>query len=114
MKNGNPFRVDQTNNCYIFPGMGLGLIAVKATRVTDQMFMKAAIALADCSPTLKNPDANLLPPLAEIRNVSLKVAIAVAEEAMNAGLAGSVPVGSLEEYIRNMMWQPQYVPYKRM
>ncbi|MEO8400251.1 MAG: NAD-dependent malic enzyme [Gammaproteobacteria bacterium] len=108
---GKPFRVDQTNNCYIFPGMGLGLIAVKAKTITDKMFMVAAQALADCSPTRLNPEANLLPPLSNIREVSLKVAVAVAKEAITSGHTNFVPPGDLESYLQNYMWKPEYVPY---
>ena len=112
-RNGKPFRVDQTNNSYIFPGVGLGLIAMQAQRVTDIMLMKAAHALAECSPALSNPDANLLPPLSEIRQVSLKVAVAVAKEVIASGLAGISPPADLEKYIQDFMWTPEYLPYKK-
>lgn len=110
-KSGKTWRVDQTNNCYIFPGMGLGLIAVKARAVTDTMFMHAAKALAECSPVHYNQENNLLPPLSQIRDVSLKVAIAVATEALNAGLANFTPPGELETYLKNYMWKAEYLPY---
>lgn len=115
-KAGKTWRVDQTNNCYIFPGMGLGLIAVKARTITDNMFMQAAKALAECSPTRLDPDANLLPPLSEIRKVSLQVALAVAREAITSGLAtqSSISLDQLEDYLKNYMWQPEYLPYKKM
>ena len=112
-KQGKPFRVDQTNNCYIFPGMGLGIIAVKATRITDTMFMVAAKALAECSPAKSNHEANLLPALTDIREVSLRVALAVAKEAIDSGFADFNPKQDLEKYIRGMMWTPEYLPYKK-
>jgi len=112
IKNGRAFRVDQTNNSYIFPGVGLGLIAVKAKRVTDAMFMAAAKALADCSPTKTDTHANLLAPLSAIREVSWRVAVAVAREAISAGLAEEKGEGDLENKILNMMWKPAYLPYK--
>lgn len=110
-KLGKLWRIDQTNNCYIFPGMGLGLIAVKARMVTDAMFMRAAKALAECSPVHYNPEDNLLPPLVDIRKVSLKVAVAVAREALNEGLANFIPPGDLEQFLQNYMWKPEYLPY---
>jgi len=113
IKQGNPFRVDQTNNCYIFPGMGLGLIAVKARRVTEKMFMAAAKALADCSPAKADPTANLLPPLTTIRDVSLQVAVAVAQEAVAEGIADFTEYRDLETHIHEMMWMPEYLPYKK-
>jgi len=112
-KFGKIWRVDQTNNCYIFPGVGLGLIAVKARAVTDKIFMHAAKALAECSPVRENSAYNLLPPLMNIRKVSLHVAVAVAKEALNAGLANFTPPGDLESYLQNVMWKPEYLPYKR-
>ncbi len=114
-KAGKTWRVDQTNNCYIFPGIGLGLIAVKARTITDNMFMQAAKALAECSPARLNPDANLLPPLHEIREVSLRVALAVAREAIVSGVAtkSSITVDNLEAYLRKFMWKPEYLPYKK-
>jgi len=111
-KKGKSFRVDQTNNCYIFPGIGLGLIAVKATQVTDHMFMIAAKTLADCSPAKLNPEANLLPPLNQIRQVSFKIAVAIAKEALAAGFAKLPPNINMEAYILEQMWIPEYLPYK--
>ncbi len=63
MRSRPAFKVDQTNNSYIFPGVGLGAIAVQARRVTDTMFMAAAKALAAMSPAKRNPNGNLLPPV---------------------------------------------------
>jgi malate dehydrogenase (oxaloacetate-decarboxylating) len=113
MKNGQPFRVDQTNNCYIFPGIGLGLIASKATQVTDNMFMAAAKALAECSPAKFDVNANLLPPLTEIRQTSLKVAVAIVNEAISAGISRNEIPGDIESHIRSMMWIPEYLPYRK-
>lgn len=113
-KNGKLFRVDQTNNCYIFPGMGLGLIAVKARLVSDKMFMAAAKALAATSPAKSDPKANLLPALHTIREVSYQVAFSVAKEAVNAGLAHPMSDQEIETTIRKKMWFPDYLPYRRM
>ncbi|HHF7346714.1 TPA: NAD-dependent malic enzyme [Legionella feeleii] len=112
IKNGKPFRVDQTNNVYIFPGMGLGLIAVKAKQVSDKMFMAAAKALASCSPAKHDPQANLLPPLTEVREVSYKVALAVAREAVNSNLADFLTDADIEKSIKSHIWEPTYIPYK--
>ena len=114
MRDGVSMRVDQTNNSYIFPGMGLGLISVKAKRVTDKMFMLAAKALADCSPAKNNPKDNLLPSLTNIRDVSFKVGLAVAKEAVASGLAeASFTETEIEQKVQAAMWQPAYLPYKK-
>lgn len=111
MHQGKPFRVDQTNNSYIFPGMGLGIIAVKAKRVTDKMFMAAAKALASCSPARLEEGANLLPPLTQIREVSYQVAVAVAMEAVNSGHAAAMSQSDVELLVQENMWTPHYLPY---
>lgn len=114
MRNGVATRIDQTNNAYIFPGLGLGLMAVGATKVTDKMFMVAAKALAACSPTLKDVSANLLPPLTDIREVSYQVAVAVAREVIAAGLASKpCALDQVESAVRAKVWQPVYLPYKK-
>lgn len=113
-RNGVSIRIDQTNNAYIFPGMGLGLIAVQATRVTDKMFMLAAKALASCSPSINDPKANLLPPLTDVRDVSLTVGIAVAKEAVASGFAPSYKGADIEKTVKAKMWEPVYLPYRKV
>lgn len=112
-KHGKDFRVDQTNNNYVFPGMGLGVIACKAKCITDSMFMVAAQAVADLSPAKKDKEANLLPPLHDIRDISFHVALAVAKEACHLGLSplGTPSEETLVKAIRDTMWEPTYVPY---
>lgn len=112
IKSGKTCRIDQTNNSYIFPGLGLGLIAVKAKIVTDKMFMVAAKALAECSPAKNNPNANLLPPLTSIRSVSYQIAVAVAEEAIKAGITHASPT-NLPDHIKELMWNPEYLLYRK-
>jgi malate dehydrogenase (oxaloacetate-decarboxylating) len=113
IRNGKPFRVDQTNNAYIFPGMGLGIIAVGANQVSDGMFMAAAEALASLSPAKRDPLANLLPPLAEIRTVSRAVAIATAMQAIKEGLAAPQTLEVVTKAIDAKMWTPDYLPYMK-
>jgi malate dehydrogenase (oxaloacetate-decarboxylating) len=112
-RNGKPFSVDQTNNSYIFPGVGLGAIASRARRVTDTMFMAAAKALAALSPARNDPMKNLLPPVTALREVSIAVAIAVARQAHKEGLTDGISADEIEAAIHAKMWTPQYLPYRR-
>ncbi len=108
-------RVDQVNNSYIFPGMGLGVIAVESHRVTEHMFITAARALASCSPSVDDKDANLLPDLKEVRRVSRTIGIAVAKEAIENGLTDydkNLPESDIEQIVDAAMWQPEYLPYR--
>jgi malate dehydrogenase (oxaloacetate-decarboxylating) len=112
-KNGKSFRIDQTNNSYIFPGMGLGIVAANSKRVTDSMFMAAARALAEASPSKTDPEANLLPLLSKIREISFNVAVAVAQTAVKEGHS-DCPLDQIEHRIRQKMWSPDYLPYKKI
>jgi malate dehydrogenase (oxaloacetate-decarboxylating) len=109
---GKTIPIAQCNNSYIFPAMGLGILAVGATRVTDEMFMAAAIALRDASPALKAGEGALLPPLDEVRAVSRKISIAVALEAQRQGVASvTAGEGEVEALIDAKAWKPCYHPY---
>jgi len=112
-RGGKVFRVDQTNNSYIFPGVGLGAIATRARRITDSMFMAAAQALADLSPARINPGASLLPPVTALRHVATQVAIAVGTQAHAEGLTSNVSAEGIETAVRAKMWTPRYLPYRR-
>jgi malate dehydrogenase (oxaloacetate-decarboxylating) len=113
LRNGAYVRVDQTNNSYVFPGIGLGAIAVRAKRISDAMLMAAARALADVSPARSNADGNLLPPVSELREVSFRVAQAVALQARKDGSTESIDSGEMYTRIRQKMWMPEYHPYRR-
>ncbi len=105
--------IGQCNNAFIFPGVGLGVLASNAQRVTDEMFVAAARALAEFSPALSDETASLFPALEEVRKVSRRVALAVATEAERAGLAETTTREEVERRIDEKMWIPRYVPYKR-
>jgi malate dehydrogenase (oxaloacetate-decarboxylating) len=108
---GRTVPVDQTNNSYIFPGVGLGVIAAGAARVTDAMFMAAALALADMSPARTTPGASLLPPVSELRRVAEVVANAVAAQAIRDGVASEC--ADIPARVGAAMWTPRYRPYHR-
>jgi malate dehydrogenase (oxaloacetate-decarboxylating) len=113
-RNGGDFRVDQTNNAYVYPGVGLGTIAVEARRISDGMFLAAARAVAELSPARRDPTANLLPPLVDLRKISFHVAIAVAKQAIAEGLAKARADADIETAVRAKMWEPIYARYRRL
>jgi malate dehydrogenase (oxaloacetate-decarboxylating) len=112
--NGRRIRIDQTNNSYIFPGVGLAAIAVKARRVTDGMFLAAAKALAKLSPACRQADASLLPPINSMRDVSYSIALAVALQARTEGLTEDIGIDKIEALIRGKIWTPRYLNYHRV
>ncbi len=110
--NGRQVPIDQTNNSYIFPGMGLGILSVSARRVTDAMFMAAAKCLAGLSPARNSKSGRLLPPVSELRSVSFAVAKAVAQQAIDDGVADPLGHQTMESRICANVWQPVYLPYR--
>ncbi len=111
--NGKTHEIAQCNNSYVFPAMGLGILAVGARRVTDAMFMAAASALKDAAPALHDPTASLLPPLEDIRQVSLHIGVAVARQAQADGVAENTSTDDLSQRVAETMWQPEYPQVKR-
>jgi malate dehydrogenase (oxaloacetate-decarboxylating) len=102
---GREIRIGQCNNSFIFPGVGLGVIASGARRVTDAMFVAAARVLSEFSPALRDAEGSLYPPLERVREISLSVALAVGIEAQKSGQAPATTVGVLEQTISRKMWQ---------
>jgi malate dehydrogenase (oxaloacetate-decarboxylating) len=113
-RDGHLFRIDQTNNAYVYPGIGLGAIVARAARISDGMFLEAARVIATMSPAKHDPQANLLPPLTDIRELSFHVAVAVAKRAQADGLAERTSDDELTSAIREKMWEPVYAKYRRM
>jgi malate dehydrogenase (oxaloacetate-decarboxylating) len=110
---GRRIRIAQCNYSYIFPAMGLGILSVRAQRVTDSMFMAAAHTLAECSPALSDPQGALLPPLEDVRGVSRWIALAVAAEAQRQGVAEPTSAEVLERLVDAKMWTPHYAQLRR-
>lgn len=108
MYNGHAIQIGQCNNAFLFPGVGLGIIASGARRVTDSMFVAAARALSGFSPARKDPSASLFPDPSIVREVSRAVALAVAAEAQRAGLAEETTHEELKRRIETRMWTPKY------
>jgi len=108
---GRTFVPRQGNNCYIFPGVGLGVLAVGARRVTDEMFMAAARALAASVSQADLDQGAIFPALTTMREVSVHVAAAVAEVAYRQGHATAPRPSDLRAHVASCMWQPDYPVY---
>jgi malate dehydrogenase (oxaloacetate-decarboxylating) len=108
---GRTIPIAQCNNVYIFPAMGLGVVASGANRVTGPMLLAAARTLGGHSPALKDPSASLLPPLRELRSVAAEIAIAVGIEAQKDGVAPEMSEDKLRQRVLDMQWTPAYPSY---
>ncbi len=110
---GKTYPIAQCNNAYIFPGIGLGVVAAKAKRISDEMLMAASEALAASSPLVINGEGALLPPLTAIAELSKEMAFAVGKVAMTQGLALEMTDEALRKSIEQNFWKAEYRPYKR-
>jgi len=110
MHNGRRHRIGQANNVFVFPGIGLGVLVSKARQLTPNMFSAAARAQAACVDEDMLAQGSLYPPISEVRDVSRRVAHAVAEQAVADGVAD--PVVDVEAVINQVMWYPAYLPYR--
>jgi malate dehydrogenase (oxaloacetate-decarboxylating) len=105
---GREIRIAQCNNIYIFPAMGLGIVASRARRVTDAMVLAAGNALGEESPAITDPSAALLPALPQLRDVAVRIATAVARQAQQDGVAPKTSDAKLRERIATTQWTPAY------
>ncbi len=112
--NGKLIRIAQVNNSYIFPGLALGILVSRARRVTKNMIVAAAKALAQLSPARQDANAPLLPPIADSRKVSLFVAEAVGVQAIADGVASFADAATLNAELRAYVWEPVYLPYEHI
>ena len=108
---GTRYVIGQANNALIFPGLGLGVIAARATRVTDRMLAAAAHAVAALVDT-SAAGSELLPRVESLRETSVAVATAVARAAAEEGASATDPGDHLEDRIRALMWEPVYRPVR--
>ncbi|WP_440056077.1 NAD-dependent malic enzyme [Pseudoalteromonas sp. T1lg65] len=111
--NGEKYIVPQCNNSYIFPGIGLGVLAAKATQITDSMLMVSSETLAESSPLANSGKGSLLPALTEIEPLSKRIAFAVAKKAMEEGVALEMDDEAIWAAIEKNYWLPEYRNYKR-
>ena len=106
------YPIAQCNNVYIFPGVGLGLIASKASTVSDEVFLIAAKILSENSPMLQDPYGPLFPTLDNLRACSRKIAIGVAKQVIREGASyAQLKENEVEKVIDQTMWYPEYPTY---
>jgi malate dehydrogenase (oxaloacetate-decarboxylating) len=108
---GIRYEIGQANNALLFPGLGLGVIAARARRVTDGMLLAAARTVADLV-DISAPGAALLPQVADLRETSVAVAVAVARAAEAEGVASAPLDADLTGQVRALMWEPRYRPVR--
>ena len=112
---GKRFEIAECNNATVFPGIGFGTILARAKLLSDKMLVSAVKALADLAPAVEEggeATKGLLPDVEDVRNVSVKVAMAVIKSAVEEGLARTKDIpgedAELEEWVRAQMWEPIY------
>lgn len=110
--NGKKLYSSQCNNMFIFPGVGLGALVSRATRITTKMFLQASRALCELVSEEQRNSNMLLPEIKDIRNVSFHIALAVAIEARESGLGRVLSDEALSYLIKKAQWKPQYYPFR--
>ncbi|MCK5544816.1 MAG: NAD-dependent malic enzyme, partial [Desulfobulbaceae bacterium] len=117
--NGETYNISQCNNVFVFPGVGLGIIASGAKEVLPSFFTAAAHAVSGCVTSEAMARGELLPPVTKLREVSLKVAKASGLSAIKANIGHLCAFSDfqhdndeerLNELISNMRWKPEYLP----
>ena len=103
---GSSVPIAQVNNVHVFPGVGLGVVAVTARAVSDEMFTAAASAIGRLA--AEYDDGGILPPVAASRSVAQHVAFAVAQTAVEQGLAAPMTGDEIAERIAQASWSPVY------
>ncbi|MEJ5914263.1 NAD-dependent malic enzyme [Pseudokineococcus sp. 1T1Z-3] len=101
-------RVAQCNNVYVFPAVGLGVVAVGATRVTDAMMLAAALELGRRSPVHDDPDGALLPEVVDMPGTAVHIAVAVARQAVADGVAPRLDDDEVVRAVHAARWTPAY------
>ena len=111
---GITHHIAQCNNSYIFPGIGLGVVAGGIKRITDEMLMHTSAVLADASPRANTGEGPLLPPITEIAQLSQSIAFGITKIAQQQNVALEIPDALLHKKIQKNFWQPRYRKYKRV
>ncbi|MBL8258282.1 MAG: NAD-dependent malic enzyme [Candidatus Competibacteraceae bacterium] len=114
-RDGQLYPVGQGNNAFIFPGLGFGTILAECREVTDAMVLEAAYALAEYTAAAHLKAGRIYPPISELREVSIRVAVRVITQALAEGSATKTDLAKrdLDAYLRARFWKPRYLPIVR-
>ncbi|KAK9382757.1 malate dehydrogenase [Kockiozyma suomiensis] len=126
---GSPFdpvngrEIAENNNCFVYPGIGLGAILSRADRITDDLIAATALQLAALAPSAKDPDSPLLPDVRDIREISARIATAVVLKALETGVARVEQMDKVKvprdyerclQWVKTQMWKAEYRPLKKV
>lgn len=111
---GQEFRIGQGNNVFIFPGVGLAAIVSRVRKITLEMFTAASFALADCVNKDDLAAGTVFPPMADLRRVSVHVATEVLKAILLKDPSHPLMGKDLQKHIQVSMWEPVYLPYRRV
>lgn len=107
-------QIAQCNNALVFPGIGLGVLAVSATRLTKEMILEAAHTLCSFAPSKKDSFLPLLPSLDNAQTVAKEIAVKVAQCAIRSGFAQKNQEADLKQLVDDLFWEPRYLPFKKI
>ena len=112
---GQMHHIGQGNNAFIFPGLGFGAILAECREITDNMVLEAAYALAEYTAAAHLKSGRVYPPVGELREVSIRVAVRVIEQSLREAWAGKTDLAGrdLDTYLRARFWKPRYLPIVR-
>ncbi len=110
---GGTVTVSQCNNVYIFPGVGLGAVASRSSRIPDEFFLRAAEVLSGQSPAIHDTAAGIFPSFGKLREVCRRIAVEVVKLAVEMNIAGTFFPGGIEKAVTDYMWYPRYREYVR-
>lgn len=112
--NGRSIRIGQGNNVFIFPGVGLASIVSQVSEITPDMFTTAAFALAECVQDEDLALGTVYPPIRDLRSISVQVATAVLKDIVRRQPTHPLIGQDLEQHIHSHMWEPVYLPYRKV
>ncbi|TNI74062.1 malic enzyme-like NAD(P)-binding protein, partial [Aeromonas media] len=111
---GQTFRVGQGNNVFIFPGVGLAAIVSQLREISPEIFTTAAFALAECVDEADLARGTVYPRISELRSISVHVATAVLKDIVRRDPSHPLIGQDLQQHILSHMWEPVYLPYRRV